>query len=53
VLFGKFHQAMLSRGVYLACSSFEAGFISTATQDSDIDSAIDEAKASLIEITKG
>ncbi len=52
-LFGKFHQAMLGRGVYLACSSFEAGFICTEMNDAMIETAIDAAKASLIEITKG
>jgi len=53
VLFGKFHQAMLGRGVYLACSSFEAGFICTSMSDDDINSAIIAARESLIEITKG
>jgi glutamate-1-semialdehyde 2,1-aminomutase len=41
---------MLSRGVYLACSSFEAGFISTTTTDEMIDEAIAMAKLSLEEI---
>jgi glutamate-1-semialdehyde 2,1-aminomutase len=41
--FAKFHQGMLAEGIYLACSSFEAGFISTATSDAMIDEAIAKA----------
>ncbi len=48
--FALFHTKMLSRGVYLACSSFEAGFISTTTTDEMIDEAIAMAKLSLEEI---
>ncbi len=48
--FAKFHQAMLQKGVYLACSSFEAGFISTATSDTDIKYAISCAKDAMKEI---
>ena len=50
-MFAKFHKGMLDRGIYLACSSFEAGFISTATTDEMIDSAIEAAKETLKEIT--
>ena len=49
-LFGKFHGKMLEKGVYLACSSFETGFISTATTDAMIEEAISAAKASLAEL---
>lgn len=48
--FGKFHGKMLEKGVYLACSSFEAGFISTMTTDEMIEEAIEAAKASLAEL---
>jgi len=48
--FGIFHSKMLNRGIYLACSSFEAGFISTATTDEMIDEAIAMARISLEEI---
>jgi glutamate-1-semialdehyde 2,1-aminomutase len=48
--FGKFHGKMLEKGVYLACSSFEAGFISTVTTDEMIEEAIEAAKASLAEL---
>ncbi len=49
-LFGKFHGKMLERGVYLACSSYETGFIATATTDAMIEEAIEAAKASLAEL---
>jgi len=35
--FGRYHNAMLEQGVYLAPSQFEAGFISTAHTDKEID----------------
>lgn len=50
-LFGKFHAKMLSKGIYLACSSFEAGFISTVMTDAMIDEAIAAAQESLQELT--
>jgi len=49
-LFGKFHGKMLSKGVYLACSSYETGFISTATTDEMIEEAIASAKEALKEL---
>ncbi len=45
--FASFHAAMLERGVYLAPSQFEAGFISTAHGDEEIDATIDAATAAL------
>lgn len=36
-LYGRFFHAMLDRGVYFAPSQFEAGFLSTAHSDVDID----------------
>jgi glutamate-1-semialdehyde 2,1-aminomutase len=42
--FAAFHRAMLDRGVYLAPSQFEAGFVSTAHADADIDRTIDAAR---------
>ena len=38
--FAKLHRAMLERGVYLAPSSFEAGFTSLADSDADIDATL-------------
>ena len=49
-LFAKWHRAALGRGVFLAPSAFEAGFVSSAHADADItrtvaelDGALDEA----------
>jgi len=50
-LFGKFHGKMLEKGVYLACSSYETGFISTATTDEMIEEAILACRDSLAELT--
>ena len=49
--FAKFHRGMLDRGIYLACSSFEAGFISAATTDEMIDETIKAAYEVMAEIT--
>jgi glutamate-1-semialdehyde 2,1-aminomutase len=38
--FGTFFHAMLDQGVYLAPSQFEAGFLSTAHSDADIDQTL-------------
>lgn len=48
--FAKFHKGMLDRGIYLACSSFEAGFISAATTDEMIDETIKAAYEVMKEI---
>jgi glutamate-1-semialdehyde 2,1-aminomutase len=42
-LFKRFHREMLDRGVYLACSSYETGFVSTAIDDALIDETIRKA----------
>jgi glutamate-1-semialdehyde 2,1-aminomutase len=39
-----FFHGMLAQGVYLAPSAFEAGFISAAHTDSDIDATIAAAR---------
>ena len=41
--FAAFHRGMLDRGIYLACSAYETGFISTATTDAMIDETITAA----------
>jgi glutamate-1-semialdehyde 2,1-aminomutase len=38
--FAAFHRGMLERGVYLAPSQFEAGFVSTAHGDAEIDATV-------------
>ena len=40
VRFAKFFHGMLKEGIYLAPSQFEAGFISTAHSDRDIDATV-------------
>lgn len=49
-LFAKFYQAMLRRGIYLAPSQFETGFICDAMSEADIDLAINAAKEAFLEI---
>jgi glutamate-1-semialdehyde 2,1-aminomutase len=43
--FNRFFHAMLDRGVYLAPSAFEAGFMSSAHDDAAIAATIDAARA--------
>lgn len=50
VLFGKYFQAMLKRGIYLAPSQFESLFLSTALNDELIDKIIRANEESLEEI---
>jgi glutamate-1-semialdehyde 2,1-aminomutase len=45
--FARFHRAMLERGVYLAPSQFEAGFLSAAHGAAEIDETIEAAHAAL------
>jgi len=42
--FAAYHRSMLEQGVYLAPSQFEAGFISTAHGDTEIDKTVAAAK---------
>ena len=49
-LFAKFHQAMLKRGIYLAPSQFETGFVCDAMSEADIDLAINAAKEAFLEV---
>lgn len=49
-LFAKFHKAMLKRGIYLAPSQFETGFICDAMSEADIDLAVNAAKEAFLEI---
>lgn len=45
--FAALHAALLERGVYLAPSQFEAGFISTVHGDAEIDATIEAAREAL------
>lgn len=42
--FRKFYHGMLNEGVYLAPSAYEAGFVSSAHTDADIDATIEAAR---------
>jgi glutamate-1-semialdehyde 2,1-aminomutase len=48
--FNLFFHAMLKRGIYLAPSAFEAGFVSGAHKDADIDATIAAARRVLMEL---
>jgi glutamate-1-semialdehyde 2,1-aminomutase len=43
--YARFFHAMLERGVYLAPSQFEAGFVSLAHTEADVDATLDAANA--------
>lgn len=42
--FGRWHRAMLEKGIYLAPSQYEAGFMSLAHTEADIEKTIAAAK---------
>ncbi len=48
-LFARWHRAALARGIFLAPSAFEAGFVSSAHTDADIDFTIQQLDAALAE----
>lgn len=50
--FGLFHQAMLSEGVYLAPSRFEAWFVSAAHQRTDVEYTLDAVKTSMKRLSR-
>jgi glutamate-1-semialdehyde 2,1-aminomutase len=47
--FNRFFHAMLKRGIYLAPSAFEAGFVSAAHTPADIAATVDAARAAFSE----
>ncbi len=49
VRFGRFFHALLDRGVYLPPSQFEAGFVSTAHTDADLEETIQAAAQAFAE----
>ena len=49
--FRTFFHAMLNRGIYLAPSAFEAGFVSAAHSEEEIDATIQAAGESFSEIS--
>ena len=48
--YGRYFHEMLERGVYIAPSQFEAGFVSTAHTEADIDETIARAEDALREL---
>ncbi len=46
-LYGRYFRAILERGVYFAPSQFEAGFVSTAHTDADIEQTISAAREAM------
>ena len=48
--FRRFFHAMLDRGVYLAPSAFEAGFVSAAHSDEDLQRTLNAAEESFAEV---
>ncbi len=55
-MFNRFFHGMLDRGVYLAPSAFEAGFMSSAHREQDIDETLEAARAAMqlaIQRTRG
>ncbi|MBI1967582.1 MAG: glutamate-1-semialdehyde 2,1-aminomutase [Gemmatimonadetes bacterium] len=52
-LFARWHRAALRRGVFLAPSAFEAGFVSSAHADDDIVFTIEQLDAALGEARAG
>src|SRR5215813_305085 len=51
-LYGKFFHAMLSEGVYLAPSQFEAAFVSTAHDDPLIEKTVAAARKAFAKLTE-
>jgi glutamate-1-semialdehyde 2,1-aminomutase len=49
--YAAFFQAMLQRGFYFAPSQFEAGFVSLAHTDADIDATVDAAREAFKEVS--
>ncbi len=49
-LFAKFHQEMIKRGVYFACSQFETGFICMPLEDKLIDETLEHIDEGLKKI---
>jgi glutamate-1-semialdehyde 2,1-aminomutase len=52
-LYARFFHAMLDRGVYLAPSQFEAGFLSTAHRPLDVDATLAAANDALRSVLAG
>ncbi len=52
-MFRKFFHGMLKRGIYLAPSAFEAGFLSSAHSELDVAATVIAARETITEIRRG
>ena len=50
--FGQYFREMLGRGIYLAPSQFETGFVSMAHSDPDIDKTIEASRTAMRSVFK-
>jgi glutamate-1-semialdehyde 2,1-aminomutase len=50
--YARFFQAMLDQGIYLAPSQFEAGFLSLAHQDTEIERTIEAAQFAFAQVAQ-
>jgi glutamate-1-semialdehyde 2,1-aminomutase len=50
--FNRFHKGMLDQGIYLAPSAFEAGFVSLAHSQQDIDETLAAAEKTFKDLTR-
>ena len=50
-MFAKFHQGMLQKGIYLAPSQFESGFICSCMDEDLIQSVLERARQVILEIS--
>jgi glutamate-1-semialdehyde 2,1-aminomutase len=51
--FGKFHRAMMNRGVWLPPSQFEAAFLGTAHGEAEVEATIRAAQEAFAELANG
>jgi glutamate-1-semialdehyde 2,1-aminomutase len=51
--FNRFFHGLLKRGVYFAPSAFEAGFLSSAHGDAEIEHTLEAARAAFVEVAAG
>jgi glutamate-1-semialdehyde 2,1-aminomutase len=47
--FGRFHRAMMERGVWLPPSQFEAAFLSTAHGEAEVEKTVEAAREALVQ----
>ncbi|MEI8384193.1 MAG: aspartate aminotransferase family protein, partial [Planctomycetota bacterium] len=50
--FARYFHGMLERGIYFACSQYEANFVSAAHSESDLQATLQAAEAVFSELRK-